>query len=485
MTRGSGILLHVTSLPNKFGLGCMSREAYEFIDKLKQGGCKYWQVLPVGCVDYGESPYSPISAFAGNPYFIDLSEYLSAEELADIGFSEKTKKNYHAQQLKYNEALKRIYFKYKDKKDISSFTQKHKDWLLDYALYAELKLQNDNKWFYDFPKKLAFRDPKALGDFYKNNEDAVNAHIFGQYIFYDQWARLKTYANKQGIKIIGDLTVYIGLDSADVWSHPENFLLDKNLKPPFVSGASPDYFNSKGQKWGHPIFNFNEMEKDNYKFLVKRLTHLDNFFDIIRIDHFVGIIDYWQIPYANPDAKEGHFVKGPGIKLLNLYIKESKSELIVEDLGTVSQAVKDARDKFNFPGFKILQLGFKYKELTEHLPHTFNENCVAYIGNHDNDTFVGFLSKLKENKLNQVREYLKLSPSASMKTIVDQTIKLLYSSKADIVIFTPQDLLYQGSEYKMSKPGCPSKKSWKYQLNEQLDDKTIKPLKSMADAYKR
>jgi len=429
MNRGTGVLLHITSLPDKRGAGCFSKSAFDFIDFLHEAKCKYWQVLAFGPTGYGDSPYAPLSVFAGNPVFID-------KDLSNRGY---------------------------DKSKLAAFIKENKFWVEQYALYSAIKAANNYADWRTWPEQL--RDPKniAVAAFLDAHREEVNFHISQQMLFFEQWAKVKQYANERGIQIIGDVPIYPAMDSADVWANRELFMFDGN-NPTAVAGVPPDYFNENGQLWGNPVYNFKKMGANKYKWWTERLRHTQKMFDVLRLDHFRAFDTYYCILPDSPDAKEGKWVKGPGMKFFNaLKTAAPNMQIILEDLGDLSESVLTLRDKTGFPGMKVMQFGFDGQGDNEHLPVNYPKNCVAYIGTHDNDTFVGFLKSLNAEQRKIVDGYLhseNLCPEDVTRLALEDIIK----SRADTVILTMQDLLFQDSRSRMNLPGSLGG-NWQYQIS--------------------
>lgn len=484
--RASGILLHITSLPDELTLGNFSAHAYEFVRFLQSANCKWWQVLPFNHCNYGESPYSSFSAFAGNPYFIDLRQFLSYQQLEKFGLNKnKDKSNYRLMQTKLDEALFHIYENNKDKYDLSNFKLENKYWLADYAVYMTIRNKHKVTCWRDFPTPLKTRNKTALKNFMQENLNEINYHIFLQYIFFMQWKSIKDYANKLNIKIMGDLPIYLDISSCDIWTHPQYFQLNKNGEPTAVAGTPPDYFCKNGQLWGMPLYNYKVMAEDNYDWFIKRIKHNEIFFDALRLDHFAGFVSYWSVPAGSKKSKEGKYVKGPGMALFNEINKNCKIKLVVEDLGYMPNEVLKVKQKTELPGIKIMQYGFDQGYSSEYLPHSFEKKCVAYLGNHDNDTYKGFLNKSDYEKINRIKNYLDIPHQTSVDLVIDKIIRCLYASVANIVIFTPQDLLKQDTQYRINIPGTVLETNWKYQLDNNLDNSIANMLKYYSQIFDR
>ena len=450
--RASGVLLHITSLPNEYQtLGVFSNECFKFIDWLVEAGFKIWQVLPINDSGYSNSPYSAISTFAINPYLIDLSQFLSKEEIENFGFNKNQSRE--VQEEKLDEALDLIYNKFGKATDKTEFVKENKAWLDDYACFKVLKkIYKDTSWL-DFPLELKNRDKLILDKFKIKHAKEIDKIKFIQYIANMQWQEIKSYANKKGIKLFGDMPFYIEFESADVWSNPKNWKLDANGKGE-KAGVPPDYFNSEGQLWGSP----------NYSFFVKRFEHLSKLFDILRIDHFIALSRYWSIPADSTTAKNGKWVKGSGDAILKQITSKVQLEIIAEDLGILTPEVTALKDKYKLPGLKVLQFAFDGEGDNVYQPHNYEKNCVAYIGTHDNDTFMGLLNNSDWDKINRFKNYLRIPLEWGNDAVVDNTIVSLYRSSANKIILTMQDILKLGSETRMNIPGT-TENNWNWQLD--------------------
>ncbi|MBQ8451683.1 MAG: 4-alpha-glucanotransferase [Clostridia bacterium] len=459
MERGCGVLLPVSSIPNKYGFGCFSQEAYEFVDYLSDLGMKYWQILPLGIVDSVGSPYSSVSAFAGEPIYIDIEKLLSDEELdffklgSTLSFEEYRKRKM--------EALRYVFDKFYYSTNIDKFTEENEDWIYDYAVYMVLK-DELGCGYLDFPKEYKDLDSEQTIVFIKTHSEEIVYYIFLQYLFFKQWAELKKYANKKGIKIIGDVPIYCAMDSADVYSNTENFLIDKETGlPQFVSGVPGDYFNAEGQIWNNPLYDYEYMKKHGYSWWIARLKHISKIYDYVRIDHFRGFESYFAVPYGDTNVKRGKWIKGPGIEIFEEFKKNDIKNLILEDLGEISDDVRDLRKQTGLAGMKVMQFAFDGDRKNLHLPHEYDKNTVAYLGTHDNDTFVGFL-KDKKSKA-RICKYLHLPETISNEVLTRMAIENLISTSSNVCVLTMQDILCEGSDCRINTPGT-AKGNWLYKL---------------------
>ena len=414
LERGAGILLPISSLPSPYGIGTMGAKAYEFVDMLRASGQKYWQVLPVGPTSFGDSPYQSFSAFAGNPYFIDL-DYLVDEGLLDREELQNTFWGKDPEYIEYDVIynvrfdILRKAFKasaHKDTAEYAAFLEENSFWIHDYALFMAIKADHNNQEWLSWEKDIRFHKPEAVAKYEKKLADEIDFYIFLQYKFYEQWLRLKAYANKKGIKIIGDIPIYVALDSTDVWINPDLFLLDKDRKPVNVAGCPPDMFSSYGQKWGNPIYDWKAMEKTDFDWWKKRMAASARLYDVTRIDHFIGIVRYYNIP-LDKDPIDGFYLEGPGIKLIDAIDSVmGDAKVIAEDLGVVVPEVTELIKKSGYPGMKVLQFAFDANTNNEHILHNHEKNYVVYLGTHDNDTVVGYLGTLEKSNQEYLMKYL-------------------------------------------------------------------------------
>lgn len=493
--RSSGILFHPTSLPGKYGIGTLGKEAYAFIDFLKKSRQKLWQIFPLGPTGYGDSPYQSFSSFAGNPYLIDFdllieAHLLSEEDLRDVFFGDN--EEYIDYGAIYNQKyplLRKAYENFKSsdnhemRENLEHFKRENASWLNDYSLYISLKNHFNglpwNEWAHDIKN----REHGAM-EHYKNElADNIEYHNFIQFLFFKQWGDVKRYANENGIKIIGDIPIFVAADSSDAWANPEIFLFDEERKPVKVAGVPPDYFSATGQLWGNPLYNWQKLKETNYSWWVERVKANLSTCDIIRIDHFRGFEAYWAVPYGDDTAINGQWEPGPGIDLFNA-IKSQLGELpiIAEDLGLMTQGVIDLREATGFPGMKILGFAFDSGEENDYLPHTYTKNCVVYTGTHDNDTLVGWFQKAKEEDRQFARDYLN---SRSDDEIHWNAIRGAWSSVANMAISPVQDFLGLGSEARINTPGVAAG-NWQWRLRHGvLTDELAERIAKLTRVYSR
>lgn len=451
----AGVLLHISSLPSPYGIGSLGKEAYDFVDFLKESGQKIWQILPIGPTSYGDSPYSSLSSFAFNPYFIDLDllvkdNLIKKEDLPEI----EQKRNVNYEKL-YHTRYKILHKAFENRerfeKDFLKFIEQEDEWLDDYAIYMVLKNEHENKawnlWYDDFKYKRQ-HSICWLKNEYKNQ---ILEYKFYQFLFYKQWLKLKKYANKNGIKIMGDMPIYCAYDSADVWANPSNFCLDSNLNPTFVAGCPPDEFSQDGQLWGNPLYNYEKMEKEGFSWWIKRVKHSLKLFDILRIDHFRGFAGYYAIPFGSVNAKGGHWEKGPGYKLFSAIHKECKNaNIVAENLGFLTEDVFELLDQCGYPGMHIFQ--FELGDgIDVPLKKGFKENTIFYSGTHDNQTIMSFYNELNEDNRMLIDSIckIKFTDRANLK-IIEYCMK----QQSKYVIIPLQD--YLGLTDSMGRMNTPS-----------------------------
>lgn len=475
--RSSGILMHISSLPGDYGIGDFGKEAYRFVDFLVKSKQRNWQILPLGVTGYGDSPYQCFSAFAGNPYFIDLNEmlinhFINQEDLKKYYISDDdTKVNYS---LLYKNKMKLLRIAYTNSKtqlfdELRYYYITNIDWLREFVLFMSIKAKHNNVSWYEWAPQYKVYNSEAVSSFEEENQDEIYFWVFTQYYFTRQWNRLKEYANAKGIKIIGDLPIYVSEDSSDLWSNPEYFQLDENLVPKTVAGVPPDGFTDTGQLWGNPIYEWEAMENDGYKWWLRRIEHSFKLYDTLRMDHFRGFESYWEVEYGSENAIRGKWVKGPGMKLFDK-IKEELGELdiIVEDLGystpEVTKLVKDS----GFPNMKVLQFAFNPYDESQHAPHSFDKNCVVYTSTHDNQTIIGWFDTLPKDIFQYSVKYLKLNYDEGLNWGV---IRGAWASTANLAIATMQDFLGLDDKARMNVPGSLGDNwTWRLRKGQLTDD---------------
>lgn len=452
--------MHLSSLPSPHGIGSMGEPARRFADFLKQAGQSYWQLLPVCPTSYGDSPYQSFSTYAGNPYFIDLDEleeegYLKREEYEKTDWEcEPDKINYGALYEKRYPVLKKAAerFRADSPGDYETFCRGNARWLDDYACFMALKDAHGGAPWYNWEPPLRNREEQALKEAAARYGDQIEFWKICQYLFFRQWKTLREYVNGRGIRIIGDLPIYVSLDSVDVWAHPELFQLDENKVPREVSGCPPDGFSADGQLWGNPLFDWEYMAGDGYSWWADRIGYLCRVYDVLRIDHFRGFDSYYAIPYGRKDAREGRWREGPGIELFRaVEEKIGRQPIIAEDLGYLTDSVRKLLADSGFPGMKVMEFAFDSRDGSgsEYLPHNFIRHCVAYTGTHDNDTILGWASAVSPEDFRRAAAYLRLTREEGYHWGM---MRALWASVADLTIVQAQDLLGLGSEARMNTP---------------------------------
>lgn len=487
--RGSGILLHISSLPGPYGIGTFGKEAYRFVDFLSEAKQKYWQILPLGPTSYGDSPYQTLSAFAGNPYFIDLEilmteGLLTENDLIGLPRGDTERVDYGLQFRKRFEILRTAY-RHFDCQDDSflSFTEKNAWWLDDYALFMSLKTKFDNRSWDMWPAPYRFRDKEALNSYRKEAGSEIGFWKFVQYQFFKQWKELKKYANSQGIKFIGDIPIYVAFDSADVWCAPAYWQLTDELVPKAVAGVPPDGFTPDGQLWGNPLYDYDIMEKDGFSWWIKRISFSFELFDVLRIDHFRGFESYYAVPFGDKTARYGKWVKGPGYKLFSK-IKEALGELdiIAEDLGYLTPEVRNMLKECGFPGMKIFQFGFDPHHESEYAPHNYTKNSVVYPGTHDSSTLKGWLQRRSREEYQYYKEYLRFKRK---KDAVWRGIVECFKSVCDTCIIQMQDYLELDDSARFNIPSTLGG-NWVWRVKKKhLSEKLAKKIAGLVKVYYR
>ena len=528
--RNAGILMPVSSLPSPYGIGTFGKDAYDFVAFVKECNHKYWQVLPLGPTTYGDSPYQSYSAFAGNPYFVDLdmlieegfllkSEVIArdwGDGVVPVNVSEDDAINgrfgtyrdgnigddrYVSYEKIYNnrfDILRIAYNRFKAAcieskktlakglplyKQFDNFVKDNADWLEDYALFMSLKTHFNNVSWGEWETDIKFRKPEAMSRYKNELSDDIGYWEFIQFEFYRQWAALKKYANDNGIEIIGDIPIYMGYDSVDVWANQGEFQLDENLTPIKVAGVPPDAFSDAGQKWGNPLYDYEKMEANDFSWWRKRMKASARLYDVIRIDHFIGIVKYYTIPADMPDARQGEYRQGPGQKLLDA-INESigDKKIIAEDLGVeVPEVAKILKDN-GYPGMKVLEFAFGGDRKNPHLPYNYTQNLVCYGGTHDNETLLGFFEDRGDWELGYAYDYLD---TRDRRRMVDQVFRAAYSSVAVLTVFAAQDILKLGNWARMNLPSSMGN-NWKWRMQKgQLGQHELECMRYLASVFDR
>lgn len=465
--------MHISSLPSPYGIGTMGAEAKRLIDFLADGGQSYWQVLPISPTGYGDSPYQSFSSFAGNPYFIDLDTLcerglLEKTDYCDIDWgSDSERTDYGAIYRSRFTVLRKAASNLlnQNSSDFEDFCSKAAFWLDDYALFMALKDNHDGASWNEWEASLRFREAAALNNAQQNLLSEIDFYKAVQYLFYCQWAELKSYANDRGISIIGDLPIYVAPDSCDVWAAPRLFMLDENLFPTEVAGCPPDSFTCDGQLWGNPLYNWERHKNEGYTWWISRLAHQFELYDVLRIDHFRGFDAFYAIPYGSLNAKNGVWHKGPGMELFRaLENTLGEKRIIAEDLGFLNDSVRKLLSDSGFPGMKVLQFAFDSED-SDYLPHNFTPNCVAYTGTHDNTTIVGWFDSAPDSDERKARDYLRIQEGGS---VAKSMVCALWGSVASLVIAPMQDLLELGVSARMNTPSTLGG-NWQWRLKPGLD----------------
>ena len=492
-TRDSGILLHPTSLPGPYGIGDMGDQAYRFVDWLAQAGQRLWQTLAIGPTGYADSPYAAFSAFAGNPLLISPDRLiaegdLSPDDLHDLPALPAGRVDYgqviHYKTDLLHRAATRFFEHASPERQaaLAQFRHDHAHWLDDYALFMAVKAAHNLVTWTRWEPDIALRRPQALARWRDRLEAEIRFHQYTQFQFFRQWAALRTYANQRGVRIVGDIPIFVAHDSADVWAHPELFYLDERGEPTVVAGVPPDYFSATGQRWGNPLYRWELMESRGYDWWVTRVRHALSLVDILRIDHFRGFEAYWEIPASEPTAVVGRWVKGPGARLFRtLEEKLGRLPIVAEDLGVVTPEVVDLRERFGFPGMKVLQFAFDSDATNPYLPFNYDHDCVVYTGTHDNDTTRGWYASAPEHIRDRVRRFLGVDGH----DISWDMIRLALMSVADMAIIPLQDVLDLDSQARMNTPGKPSGNwQWRY-WGGALTDQLAERLRMLTELYGR
>ncbi len=468
--RSCGILMPIFSLPSPHGIGTFGKDAFHFVDFLKKAGQSYWQILPLNPTNYGDSPYQSFSAYAGNPYFIDLDTLieeglLTDSDLQGVDFGGENGAVDYGKLYEHRLAvLQKAFFRFVPDDTFATFCTQNADWLPEYALFMALKQVHNDAGFDTWETALRLRNEDALALAREQYATIIRFYEFVQFKFYEQWHRLKSYANQNGISIIGDIPIYVAYDSADVWAEPQQFMLDENLTPKRVAGVPPDAFSKDGQLWGNPLYDWKRMEADGFLWWKKRLRHALRTYDTVRIDHFRGFESFFAIPYGQKNARKGKWMKGPGMKLFAALKEDYDGPLpiIAEDLGFLTPAVRRLLQKSGFPGMKVLQFAFNPDEESPYLPHNFNGHCVVYTGTHDNDTVLGWVRTADTADVTNARQYMHVDDCEGFNWAMMRTALM---SVADICILMMPDILGLGSEGRINTPSTLGG-NWQWRIGE-------------------
>ena len=492
MKRSCGILMPISSLPSPHGIGTLGAEARKFVDFLADAEQSWWQILPVGPTSYGDSPYQSFSAYAGNPYFVDLDllcedGLLTPAEVNSVNWgTDPAKVDYSAI---YNSRFPLLHLAMergweRDADKVAAFSEENASWLPDYALFMAVKRHFGMQSWTEWPDEdIRLRRPEAVARYQEELADDIRLFTYIQYLFFRQWEDLRSYAHEKGIGIIGDLPIYVAMDSADVWADPRAFQLDERNVPAEVAGVPPDYFTADGQLWGNPLYDWDAMKADGYTWWIRRIAGASRLYDILRIDHFRGLESYWAVPYGETTAKIGRWVKGPGMDLIGVLTEKFPNiQFIAEDLGYLTPEVRQLLEDSGLPGMKVLEFAFDSREAANYLPHTYPRHCVCYAGTHDNATLMGWKDEAAPADIAMARQYLGLNDEEGFHWGV---LRGGQSSVADLFVAQMQDYLGLGSEARMNTPGILGG-NWQWRmLSGQITDALTARIAGMARLYGR
>ncbi|WP_319370244.1 4-alpha-glucanotransferase [uncultured Ilyobacter sp.] len=493
--RSSGIIMHISSLHGRYGIGDLGRSAYEFVDFMAEAGQKLWQILPMGPTGYGDSPYQSFSAFAGNQYFIDLESLVEKGFIRERDLTPLIEGNIdgsvdfgliHREKMRILRKAYDTYLQMDQWEGMEDFKKKSEYWIEDYCLFMALKKSFGYIQWQKWPKDYRYKKKAVIKETEMDLCYEMEFQLFLQYIFHEQWHKLKKYANSKNVEIIGDIPIFVASDSVDSWAKNRMFLYDKYKKPKKLSGAPPDMFSKDGQYWGNPLYDWDYMEKTGYRWWLERIRDSFKLYDIIRIDHFRGFESFWTVRYGKKTARKGRWEKGPGMKLFGR-INRTLGDLpiIAEDLGFLTPKVRKLLKDSGYPGMKILEFAFDTNEENEYLPHRYPKNCVAYTGTHDNDTIIGWYRGLDSFHKGICDRYLKKMPEVVSEEINWKCIEAIWSSKAVMSITQMQDVIGLGSEARMNFPAT-SWGNWKWRIKkEDLNRETALRLKKITEKYNR
>lgn len=495
--RECGMLLPISSLPSPYGIGAFSKEAYDFVDTLRYAGQKYWQILPLGPTGYGDSPYQSFSSFAGNPYFIDLTalteEGLLTKEECDAADFGKSKRYISYDKLYENrfpllkKAFKRWIGGLGEEKAENILKCRLMPEIRDYCFYMAVKNDTQNKPWTTWDEDIKMRVPSAMQAYQDKLKDEILFYEFLQYKFLEQWGKLKAYANKKGIKIIGDIPIYVAFDSSDAWAHPELFQFDKDNLPIAVAGCPPDGFSATGQLWGNPLYRWEYHQETGFAWWMKRMEYSFCLYDVVRVDHFRGFDEYYSIPYGSENAVKGRWEKGPGISIFNKMKEHFKTDnlpIIAEDLGFLTPSVLKLVEETGFPGMKVLEFAFDSSGESTYLPHNYTKNCVVYTGTHDNDTIRGWFEKMPQQDKLMALEYIN-GRTVEGPWINWEFIRLALASVANLAVIPVQDYLGLGTEARINEPSTLGD-NWKWRMTKgELSDEICQKIRRMARLYAR
>ncbi len=491
--RASGILMHLSSLPSDYGIGTMGKAAYKFVDFLAAAKQTYWQMLPIGPTSYGDSPYQSYSTHAGNPYFIDLDMLiedglLTRTDVEAVDWGGDAERTDYEKLYNNRFAVLRIAynnFKKQDRRSFDLFLEQNDMWISNYALFMAIKDENNGKPWLEWDEGLKRRDSHSLWMFKESRHDEVEFWEFVQYKFFEQWKKLKEYANNNGIQIIGDIPIYVALDSAAVWVYPDLYDLDDNLNPRTVAGCPPDAFSATGQLWGNPIYNWQRHKETDYNWWIDRLHGAAELYDIVRIDHFRGFDGYYAIPYGSPTAENGKWCDGPGIEFFRFVeARLGRLPIIAEDLGFLTPSVLNMLRDSGFPGMKVLEFAFDPREESNYLPYNFDKNCAVYIGTHDNATIRGWLDEIDEETYAFTKKFLNCK-SDDVSEFIWDFITTAFACVGDTLVIQMQDYLELDNSARMNTPGAPMG-NWQWRMKRgAYDDALAEKIADITRTYGR
>ncbi|NLG53370.1 MAG: 4-alpha-glucanotransferase [Clostridiales bacterium] len=487
MSRYGGALLHITSLPDRYGIGTLGKTAFEFVDFLSASGLKLWQVLPVSPAGSGNSPYKPYSSNAGNPLLIDFEELsgfglIDGDELKQYEGEPRGRIDYHHVKEYKTRLLKKARQNGIFKKEQQRFFKQHSSWLKDYALFMSVKEVYGGVPWFEWDYEIRSRNPETMKRLRSELKDYIDYYCFEQMLFYRQWKKLKEYANFRGVYIIGDVPIYVSEDSADVWAHPELFMLDAGFLPVSVAGCPPDCFCAEGQLWGNPLYDWEAHEKTGFLWWRRRLNRAKELFNIIRIDHFRGFEAFWAVPFGEETARNGHWMPGPGYKFFKSVKRTGSLKVIAEDLGFLTPDVIRLRDRCGFPGMKVLQFAFDSGADNAYLPHNHERNCAVYTGTHDNDTVFGWEKSASREEVEYALRYLNCGSVCELPWAF---IRGAWASVGRYAIAPMQDFLCLDTNARMNTPGTPTG-NWDWQMHSGcLTDNLSRRIYELSDCYGR
>jgi len=492
-TRSSGILMHISSLPGKYGIGDLGRAAYQWVDFLEKTGTCLWQVLPLTPTGYGDSPYQGLSAFAGNPLFIDFEnlielDLLEKKDLSSLPNFPATTVDFDKTRRWKRKVLENAFKRFKEGKypklvkEFNRFKNEHTYWLEDFSVFMSLREEYGLVSWSEWPESFRMRDPQALLNYEQENSLKIEMHAFFQFLFFRQWIALKDYANTKGVKIVGDIPIFMGFDSADVWAFPHLFMLDEKRKPTFIAGVPPDFFSKTGQLWGNPLYDWQEHHDEGYAWWINRMAETLKTVDIIRLDHFRGFAGYFQIPAWSKTAEVGKWVPGPGKDLFDaIQSKLGNLPFIAEDLGVITPDVIELRERYDLPGMRLFQFAFWEDADHEFLPHNYPVNCVAYTGTHDNDTSKSWYAHAPQHEKRFCMSYL----GYPRKDIAHTMIRAVWNSVGVFAIAPMQDFLQLGNQARMNLPATTSG-NWHWRMKpDAITSDLIKWIKELNITYNR